>query len=47
MRHHEPTRAYVETQYEAKKNYREIKRKLKRYLARSTYRKLEKYDIPA
>jgi len=47
MPHHEPTRAYVESQYEAKKNYREIKRKLKRNLARPTYRKLEKYDIPA
>lgn len=47
MRFHEPTQEYVEGQYEAQKNYREIKRKLKRYLARSTYRKLEKYEIPA
>lgn len=47
MRFHEPTQEYIEGQYEAKKNYREIKRKLKRYIARSTYRKLEKYAIPA
>src|SRR5699024_12540457 len=37
MRHHEPTQAYVKTQYEAKKNYREIKRKLKRYLVKSFF----------
>src|SRR5699024_1982713 len=37
MRHHEPTQAYVQGQYEAKKNYREIKRKLKRYLVKSFF----------
>lgn len=47
MRFHEPTIEYVERQYEAKKTYREIKRKLKRYIARATYRKLENHAIPA
>lgn len=45
MRVHQPTQDYVERQYEARKTYRDIKRKLKRYLARSTYRKLEKHAI--
>lgn len=47
MAYHDETRQYVARQTSLGKSYREIKRLIKRYLARSTFRILEHYAIPA
>ncbi|SNU02777.1 hypothetical protein SAMN06298212_1569 [Ruaniaceae bacterium KH17] len=47
MAYHDQTRQYVAKQTALGKSYREIKRLIKRYLARSTFRTLEHYAIPA